>query len=85
MIGVDKMYICLECKSIFNEPEKWVETHGLSSPPYESWSGCPYCRGSYAETYQCERCGEWIEGSYIKIDDNRYCEYCYDKYELGEE
>ena len=79
------MYICLECGLIFDDPVKWEETHGLDCGPYEKWSGCPKCRGSYAETYRCDRCGEWIEGSYIKIDDNRYCEYCYDKYQPGEE
>ena len=79
------MFICLECGYVFSEPEYWEETHGLDYGPYEKWSGCPRCRSSYAETYPCDRCGEWIDGAYIKIDDKRYCEYCYDKYEPGEE
>lgn len=85
MIGVIKLYICLDCGELFSEPDYWEETHGLDHGPYEKWSGCPHCHSPYAETYRCKRCGEWIEGSYIKIDDDRYCEYCYDKYELGEE
>ena len=81
------MYICLECGRIFSEPAKWKEDRGeyFGSPAYEEWWGCPNCHGDYAETYRCNRCGEWIGGSYITIDDKRYCEYCYDKYELGEE
>lgn len=79
------MYVCLDCQAIFQNPEKWVETHGLSSPPYECRTGCPHCHGAYTETYKCDCCDEWIEGEYIKIDGDRYCEHCYDKYEIGEE
>ena len=79
------MYVCLDCQRTFTEPTRWEETHGLDYGPYEHWTGCPYCSGPYAETYPCDFCGEWIDGSYIKIDDKRYCENCYDKYEIGEE
>ena len=83
------MYICRECGNIFDENEIaiWKEERGeyWGAPCYETVSGCPCCKGDYVKTYRCNCCREWIEGGYIKIDDKRYCEYCYDKYELGEE
>lgn len=83
------MYICLACGDIFDEDEIaiWKEDRGeyWGTPCYETVSGCPRCKSNYTETYRCSRCEEWIEGDYIKIDGNRYCEHCYDKYELGEE
>lgn len=42
-------YQCLDCGRKFSEPEKYQETHGLDSPPYEEWYGCPYCAGAYKE------------------------------------
>ena len=72
------MYICLDCQRTFSEAAEWEETHGLDYGPYEQWSGCPYCNGSYVETYQCDCCEEWIEDTYIKTDDgHRYCFNCY--------
>ena len=55
------MYKCTECGNLFEEGEHatWEETHGLDSPPYEKWSGCPVCKGVYEEVYQCEECGDW--------------------------
>jgi hypothetical protein len=85
MIGVEIMYVCLECHTVFEDPKSWVETHGLDCGPYEQWSGCPHCGSAYTEAHRCSCCTEWIDGDYIKINDNRYCENCYDKYELGEE
>lgn len=85
MIGDEGMYICLDCQRLFGQPKEWEETHNLDTPPYEHWSGCPYCQSDYAEAYRCDNCGRWIESDYIKINDNRYCECCFDKYELGEE
>lgn len=79
------MYICLNCKELFEEPGTWVETHGLDCGPYEEWYGCPYCNGSYAKAYRCDSCGEWIEGKYVKVDDKRYCDYCYEECEPGDE
>ena len=86
MIGVIKLFVCLECGSIFEEPAYWEEEHGLDTPPYESMSGCPSCYGSYVEAYKCDECGDWIDGKYIKTDSgDRICENCYIVYELGEE
>lgn len=79
------MFICLECHQEFNTPKRWTEKHGLDTPPYEEFIGCPYCSGNYTEAYQCSCCGEWITDDYIKIDDDRYCDGCYIKYTIGEE
>lgn len=85
MIGVDKMYVCLDCQKIFDDPEYWEEKHNLDTPPYEKLSGCPYCGGAYANAYECSHCGDWIVDNYIKIGEKRYCQDCYCEYELGEE
>ena len=80
------MWICLDCNKLFAYPKHYTDTHGLDDPPYECYSGCPYCGGAYAETYECDCCGEWITGEYIKAEDgNRYCENCYTTMELGDE
>lgn len=72
------MFLCLDCDALFEEPKEYIETHGLSSPPYESWSGCPNCGGAYVKTIPCECCGEWITGEYVKFNDYTVaCEDCY--------
>ena len=55
------MYKCTECGNLFEEGEQatWEERHGLESPPYEKWSGCPVCKGDYEEVHQCKECGDW--------------------------
>ena len=55
------MYRCKDCGNLFEEGEQavWQERHGLDFPPYETWSGCPVCRGSYEEVHQCKKCGAW--------------------------
>ena len=80
------MLVCLDCGQIFSEPKHYTETHGLEREPFESWFGCPECGGAYVETYECDECGHWITGDYIKlVSDERICEDCYTTYELGEE
>ena len=69
------MYRCCECGNLFEEGEQatWEERHGLDSPPYEKWSGCPVCRGDYEEVHQCKECGSW------HTEDELYdgwCEMC---------
>jgi hypothetical protein len=72
------MFLCLDCDALFEEAEGYIETHGLSSPPYEGMSGCPSCGGSYVETIQCDYCGDWIIGKYVELDDDTIaCEDCY--------
>ena len=79
------MFICLKCNRLFEEPKRYVETHGLDTPPYEEYYGCRYCGSTYADAYECECCGRYIDSNYIKINDLRYCQDCYVEYELGEE
>lgn len=80
------MYVCLDCQHIFKETKHYVETHGLDTPPYEEFDGCPECGGAYAEAHKCDCCGEWIDDIYIKTDDDkRYCLECYRVHELGDE
>lgn len=86
MIGGNIMFVCVECGNLFKDPVYWVERHGLDSPPYEHWSGSPCCFANYTEANECDCCGEWITGNYIKIEDGkRYCENCYITMELGDE
>lgn len=40
-------YICLECGTEFDKPKRFTETHGLDTPPYETYTGCPVCGGAY--------------------------------------
>lgn len=72
------MFVCKDCGRIFEEPREYTETHGLDSPPYEHWRGCPLCGGTYTEAIRCDGCGEYIVGEYIKTIDYRYyCENCF--------
>ena len=81
------MFVCTECGEVFEEPINWEETHGLDTPPYEQWSGCPVCRGCYVEASKCDCCNEYITtDTYVKTEGGeRYCENCYMVMELGEE
>lgn len=67
------MYKCLECGAIFEEGSEavWQETHGLDTPPYETLSGCPICKGAYEEAPECKLCG-----NYKNVDNESYCEEC---------
>lgn len=57
-------YICVECKHRFENPKRFVETHGFDEPPYEILYGCPLCGGNYeeyknSENYMSEVIG-WV-------------------------
>ena len=72
------MYVCVDCGRLFDDPKSYSESHGLDSPPYEEYSGCPRCAGTYVQTFECDCCGEWITGKYVKLDDGTVaCENCY--------
>ena len=73
------MYLCLDCGNIFDTPKSYTETHGFDFPPYEAWEGCPKCGGPYVKTMECDMCGRWITGEYIKLrDDTFVCSECYE-------
>ena len=72
-------YRCLECGHIFEEGEQaiWEETHGLDTPPYEKFSGCPICKSAYEETIPCKICGS------EHLEEELYgciCEECVEPY-----
>lgn len=72
------MYICCECGNAFEEPEEYVETHGLDYPPYEHLYESPCCGGNYIEAERCSLCGDYITSeTYVEIDDKKYCEDCF--------
>ena len=79
-------YVCLECGRLFEDTKHYVQTHGLDTPPYEEWDGCPYCSGDYTRAHICSECGEYIIDNYIKTTSGaRYCAECFMSYELGDE
>ena len=69
------MYKCTECGNLFEEGEQatWEERHGLDSPPYEKFSGCPVCNGDYEEVHQCKECGRWLTNDELY---DGWCEKC---------
>lgn len=80
------MFVCIECNAIFEEPAHWQESHGLSTPPYEQFSGCPHCKGNYTEAPRCDCCDDYITSNYILTNDGkRYCEDCICTMQLGDE
>ena len=79
------MFLCLECDGLFEEPKVYQETHGLDSPPYEEFAGCPYCGGSFVATEQCDVCGNYITGQCVVIDGAQFvCEECYSLKDIGD-
>jgi hypothetical protein len=80
------MFLCRECKNLFEEPKRYVETHGLETPPYEQLSCCPFCGGEYVKTMPCDYCGEYIEGKYVEMPDRKVCcDYCYIEFDIVED
>ena len=80
------MFTCTSCGHLFEEPRHWEERHGLDHGPFETFSGCPKCGEPYVEAKQCDCCGEFITGKYVKTyDDKRYCEDCYMVMDVGDE
>lgn len=52
------MYKCNCCGEIFEKPETVTETHGLDTPPYETWLACPRC-GDYDFAQAIYRDGDY--------------------------
>lgn len=72
------LFVCLECSHVFQSPKRYTEKHGLDTPPYEQFYGCPECGGAYVKSRLCDCCGNVITGDYVKTDDdNYYCDSCY--------
>lgn len=69
------MYKCENCGHLFEEGEQavWEERHGLDTPPYEKWDGCPICKGGYEEVHQCQECNEWHTDEELY---DGWCEKC---------
>ena len=69
------MYKCENCGHLFEEGEQavWEERHGLDTPPYEKFSGCPICKSGYEEVHQCKECGEWYTEDELY---DGWCEKC---------
>lgn len=72
------MYTCYDCGATFEYPREYIETHGLDTPPYEKYEGCPYCGGSFADAIRCDGCGEYITDEYVQIGDQNYCDGCFE-------
>ena len=73
------MYVCVNCGQLFEMPAHVTEKHGFDYPPYEEVAMCPFCGGDFVETYQCEECGEYIDGEYIQLANGEcYCQNCYE-------
>lgn len=80
------MYVCKDCGALFDTPIKYTETHGLDTPPYEEWHGCPECSGAYVETFECDMCSEFISGEYITvINGMKICAECFTTNNIMEE
>ena len=84
------MFKCESCGHLFEEGEQavWEERHGLDTPPYEKWSGCPLCYGAYEKAEPCKICGSNTEEELV----GGVCEDCFDEckhdvdicYKIGE-
>lgn len=78
--GVEDMYVCLDCDSLFEEPNTYYgETlEYFGAPCRECVSGCPSCGGYYQETFKCDQCGEYIVDKYVELSDGtKVCDNCY--------
>lgn len=77
------MYICKECNSIFNIPQKYSEDKtpgGVNEGGMfiDYYFGCPYCGGNYDDVEECYVCNKTIlkkDGLYI--EDIFLCEECF--------
>ena len=71
------MFVCIECQHLFETAMHYSDTHGLDTPLYEEFDGCPECGGAYVEAHKCNCCREWITEDYFKTEDGqRFCQNC---------
>ena len=67
---------CRECGEEFDEPRHYVEIHGLSHGPYESWSVCPCCGScDYDDYYVVEE--EELEAEEAALEDMEVIDACF--------
>lgn len=73
------MYSCNDCHSLFVNPIKITDTHGLDCPPYEVHWACPMCHSfDIEEAVRCGMCDEYITGDYILLGKlGAFCDSCY--------
>lgn len=65
------MYYCENCKQKFKTPQKNLEKHGFSNPPYEESFVCPHCNSTNFKEItrvHCRCCGALL----IKTE-SEYC------------
>ncbi len=65
------MYICLECQAEFETPALLTETHGLPSPPYETFCVCPRCKTTNFKKREAEYCRYC--GARLKPNQKEFC------------
>lgn len=79
-----KLYVCLCCGELFEEPCEYDERH-LEYPPYERWAVSPCCFDGYVSATKCSQCGDYIRDDYIVLSNgNPVCQNCYDIKHLDE-
>lgn len=72
------MFLCLDCKEVFEEPNCYIEYHGQPNMPGEVFYTCPYCDGAFVEAFRCDGCDEYITDNYAETaHGTKYCEECY--------
>lgn len=78
------MYYCQDCEKEFKNKKVIIETHDLSSEPYERIEVCPFCNGTNVKkkpTRYCMCCGARMsgEGDYCSTTCRRRGEYLWAK------
>lgn len=69
------MFICNNCRNVFDEPNEIKECVGefWGTPAYRTRLVCPSCReNDFAEAHDCPRCGE------ATGEDDFFCKPCQD-------
>ncbi len=65
------MYHCKDCNRKFDTPQKFVETHGQTAPPFEVFFLCPFCGSTNFKKIiigYCKCCGRRLNNP-----DDYYC------------
>ena len=65
------MYYCLDCNKKFEKPLIINESHGLSSPPFEKFSVCPFCKSTDFKEISASYCR--CCGARISKTENDFC------------